>query len=117
MSNKEIARDLDLAVGTVKVHVAGLYRTLGVKNRTAAAAVGTGVTEQGQGLAAPFSQFAKAYAVRYQLDLAVGIFATDNHMGGACVTLGACSQRYVGQFLFAFTPTGAERALMSAPPN
>ena len=38
MSNKEIARDLDLALGTVKVHVAGLFRSLGVKNRAAAAA-------------------------------------------------------------------------------
>jgi DNA-binding NarL/FixJ family response regulator len=40
MSNKEIARDLKLGQGTVKIHLAGLYRTLGVKSRVAAAAVG-----------------------------------------------------------------------------
>src|SRR5271165_4609610 len=40
MSNKEIARDLDLSEGTVKVHVAALYRSLGVKNRAGAAAAG-----------------------------------------------------------------------------
>ena len=47
MSNKEIARDLDLSEGTVKVHVAALYRSLGVKNRAGAAAAGTRtLTEQ-----------------------------------------------------------------------
>ncbi len=40
MSNKEIARDLKLGQGTVKIHLAGLYRTLGVKSRVAAAAAG-----------------------------------------------------------------------------
>jgi DNA-binding NarL/FixJ family response regulator len=40
MSNKEIARDLKLGQGTVKIHLAALYRALGVKSRVAAAAVG-----------------------------------------------------------------------------
>ena len=40
MSNKEIARDLKLGQGTVKIPMAGLYRTLGVKSRVAAAAAG-----------------------------------------------------------------------------
>jgi DNA-binding CsgD family transcriptional regulator len=70
MSNKEIARDLDLGVGTVKIHVASLYRNLGVKNRAAAAAAGLRMlTEQRQTLAAPSTQFAKNYVVRYQYDL------------------------------------------------
>jgi DNA-binding NarL/FixJ family response regulator len=40
MSNKEIARALNLGEGTVKVHVAALFRVLGVTSRTAAAAAG-----------------------------------------------------------------------------
>lgn len=45
-STKEIARSLDLGVGTVKVHLAGLFRTLGVANRSAAAAVGVRLQQQ-----------------------------------------------------------------------
>jgi DNA-binding NarL/FixJ family response regulator len=37
-SNKEIARALDLAEGTVKVHVNSLYRTLSARNRASAVA-------------------------------------------------------------------------------
>lgn len=36
-STKEIARNLDLAEGTVKIHLAAIFRTLGVRNRTEAA--------------------------------------------------------------------------------
>lgn len=32
-TNKEIARDLDLSESTVKIHVAALFRALGVRNR------------------------------------------------------------------------------------
>jgi DNA-binding NarL/FixJ family response regulator len=32
-STKDIARRLDLGVGTVKVHLAGVYRVLGAQNR------------------------------------------------------------------------------------
>lgn len=39
-SNKEIARALKLGEGTVKVHLAALFRNLGVNNRAAAAAAG-----------------------------------------------------------------------------
>lgn len=40
-SNKEIARALNLGEGTVKVHMAALFRTLGVSTRAAAAAAGS----------------------------------------------------------------------------
>ena len=39
-SNKEIARALKLGEGTVKVHMAGLFRALGVNTRAAAAVAG-----------------------------------------------------------------------------
>ncbi len=39
-SNKEIARELGLGEGTVKVHLAALFRVLGVRSRSAAAAKG-----------------------------------------------------------------------------
>ena len=39
-SNKEIARGLGLGEGTVKVHLAALFRALGVRSRSAAAAKG-----------------------------------------------------------------------------
>ena len=70
MSNKEIARDLDLALGTVKVHVAGLFRSLGVKNRAAAAAAGIrSTTEQRGAFAASPALFSKNYAIRYSADI------------------------------------------------
>lgn len=40
-SNKEIARELNLGAGTVKVHMAALFSKLGVANRSAAAVAGT----------------------------------------------------------------------------
>ncbi|MDP2785602.1 MAG: LuxR C-terminal-related transcriptional regulator [Sulfurimicrobium sp.] len=36
MSNKQICRELDLGAGTVKVHIAAIFRALGVINRTEA---------------------------------------------------------------------------------
>ncbi len=39
-SNKEISRGLGLGEGTVKVHMAALFRALGVQSRAAAAAIG-----------------------------------------------------------------------------
>lgn len=39
-SNKEIARALTLGPGTIKVHLAALFRNLGVSNRSAAAVAG-----------------------------------------------------------------------------
>jgi DNA-binding NarL/FixJ family response regulator len=40
-SNKEIARALNLGEGTVKIHMAALFRTFGVNTRAAAAVAGT----------------------------------------------------------------------------
>ncbi|MFL5043875.1 MAG: response regulator transcription factor [Xanthobacteraceae bacterium] len=37
LSNKEIARQLGLSEGTVKVHLHSIYRRLGIRNRTALA--------------------------------------------------------------------------------
>jgi DNA-binding NarL/FixJ family response regulator len=39
-SNKEIARQLGLSVGTVKIHIATLFRKLGVHHRSAVALAG-----------------------------------------------------------------------------
>jgi DNA-binding NarL/FixJ family response regulator len=34
LSNKEIARELDIAEGTVKIHLAALFSHFGARNRT-----------------------------------------------------------------------------------
>jgi DNA-binding NarL/FixJ family response regulator len=51
-SNKEIARALKLGEGTVKVHMAGLFRALSVNTRAAAAVAGmqmvTDVTQENE---------------------------------------------------------------------
>jgi DNA-binding NarL/FixJ family response regulator len=39
-SNKEIARTLELGIGTIKIHMAALFRNLDVANRASAAVVG-----------------------------------------------------------------------------
>jgi DNA-binding NarL/FixJ family response regulator len=39
MANKEICRRLNLSEGTVKVHIAAVFRALNVNNRTEAARV------------------------------------------------------------------------------
>ena len=41
MSNKEIARSLELAEGTVKIHIKALFAKLGVRRRAAVAVAGT----------------------------------------------------------------------------
>jgi DNA-binding NarL/FixJ family response regulator len=41
MSNKEIARSLKLAEGTVKIHIVALFAKLGVHRRAAVAAAGS----------------------------------------------------------------------------
>ena len=45
MSNKQIARELKLAEGTVKMHIGALFRTLGAANRAHAAAMGRSFLE------------------------------------------------------------------------
>jgi DNA-binding NarL/FixJ family response regulator len=50
MSNKEIARSLQLAEGTVKIHIKALFAKLGVRRRAAVAVAGTrllSLSEQG----------------------------------------------------------------------
>ena len=39
LSNKEIAHNLNMAVGTTKIHLCHIFRKVGVKNRTALATV------------------------------------------------------------------------------
>jgi DNA-binding NarL/FixJ family response regulator len=46
LSNKEIASNLNLAEGTVKVHVAALLRKLGVHRRADVVAAGGMLTER-----------------------------------------------------------------------
>jgi DNA-binding NarL/FixJ family response regulator len=46
MSNKEIARALNLGEGTVKIHVAALFRKLGIHGRAAAAVEGARLLAQ-----------------------------------------------------------------------
>ncbi|MEM7281558.1 MAG: response regulator transcription factor [Pseudomonadota bacterium] len=41
MSNKEIARELDLSPFTVRIHVSALFKSLGVSSRTSAVAIAT----------------------------------------------------------------------------
>lgn len=45
LSNKEIARELELAEGTIKMHVGAVLRALGVTSRTRAAALGQQLLE------------------------------------------------------------------------
>jgi DNA-binding NarL/FixJ family response regulator len=40
LSNKEIARQLGISEGTVKMHIAALFRILGATNRTHVVALG-----------------------------------------------------------------------------
>lgn len=51
-SNKQIARSLGLAQGTVKIHVAVLFHKLGVTSRTAAAVAGARLVASNQPAAA-----------------------------------------------------------------
>ena len=64
-SNKEIAREAKVLEGTVKLHVGGILRKLGVKNRTEAvlAAVRGGYLSRGTfGVEAPMSRRTTAHA-------------------------------------------------------
>jgi len=42
LSNKEIARRLEISEGTVKVHLQHMYRKLGIRNRTMLAVLAAG---------------------------------------------------------------------------
>ncbi|WPL19123.1 CsgBAC operon transcriptional regulatory protein [Thiorhodovibrio winogradskyi] len=45
-ANKEIARDLDISLGTVKQHIAALFKRMNVQNRSMAVAQGKGLFDQ-----------------------------------------------------------------------
>jgi hypothetical protein len=61
-----------LGLGTVKIHVASLLRSLGVKNRAAAAAAGMRFMPHQRGaIVAPPTLFATNYIVRHEHDLVV----------------------------------------------
>ena len=62
-SNKEIARVLDIAEATTKIHMAALLRALGVRNRTEAA-FKAGKLVNSPGLPAPLSPMAVASSAR-----------------------------------------------------
>ena len=47
-STKDIARNLSLGIGTVKVHLSGIYRALGARNRTDAVARAGATRSKGQ---------------------------------------------------------------------
>ena len=49
-SNKEIARTLHISEGTAKLHVAAVLRMLNVKNRSAAAVLGSKLLEEAANL-------------------------------------------------------------------
>ena len=49
-SNKEIARELGLGEGTVKVHLGSLFRLLGVHSRSAAAVKGAAIVSENGGV-------------------------------------------------------------------
>jgi DNA-binding NarL/FixJ family response regulator len=48
LSNKEIARSLHLAEGTVKIHIKALFAKLGVRRRAAVAVAGTRLLSSGE---------------------------------------------------------------------
>jgi DNA-binding NarL/FixJ family response regulator len=48
MSTKEIARELNIAEGTAKIHIAGLLRALGARNRTEAAFLAAKLVRRGK---------------------------------------------------------------------
>ena len=62
-SNKEIARALDIAEATTKIHMAGLLRALGVRNRTEAA-YKAGKLVNRSGVPVPLHPTARASAAR-----------------------------------------------------
>ena len=79
-SNKEIAREVKVLEGTVKLHVRGILRKLGVKNRTEAvlaAARGGYLSNGALGMEAPMSERTKSperkrYALKTIVSLCVG---------------------------------------------
>jgi DNA-binding CsgD family transcriptional regulator len=64
-SNKEIARALNMRVGTVKIHVTSIFHKLGVTSRTAAAVAGVrllaGQDRSAKGWAAQVAQVGATY--------------------------------------------------------
>jgi DNA-binding NarL/FixJ family response regulator len=55
MSNKAIARKLNIAEGTIKIHIAAILRALDARNRTEAALLAQKIIGSGQGAAGLFN--------------------------------------------------------------
>jgi DNA-binding NarL/FixJ family response regulator len=53
LSNKEIARKLKLGEGTIKIHLAALFRSLQVRNRQEAAVAGARLLSDDGGRSSP----------------------------------------------------------------
>jgi DNA-binding NarL/FixJ family response regulator len=84
-SNKEIARVLDIAEATTKIHMAALLRALGVRNRTEAA-FKAGKLVNFPGLPAPLSPIAVAQPLGMNRSAEIDLGVRVRHRSGAVIS-------------------------------